>query len=710
MRMSLQRKNFSDMITGEQIETLKMYQNYLINLRKYYYYPSNTPRIKYEIIRGSRGQKSNSMDRNQMKIRLPNNEFDTNIRELYECDSTNPPDRWRDEDKICVKNIDEDKKILLLERKPKTGEIQIRFNTNQITVQINAIDSLLNKPIDQYHPLLSLFQRHREVTWPQVTSEEIKEWFFLDNDDYEGVNEQRRFVRIAMGTPDFAFLDGPPGSGKTTILCELVQQMIMQGKRVLICGSTHVSVDNLIEKLAEGDKKRKNSDMMILRIGDSGKVSEYAERFLYDKVIENTRREMSRYLINKQPKTAASKILEVALREDSAQPDDENGIVGSLVRDCFNVVCGTSIGILQYPDIKKNKDTKSRRFDMMILDEASKTTLQEFLVPALYADRWIIVGDVRQLAPYTDQKSVDVNIKNCIDSDLGQVCLDVFEANKNRDNHIVIVTNDDTTKLRYEEQCRDLKIKFFDADRDKNMNSSQIIVGSPESLSRIKPPSGKTTIRHIELLNELLNELPHKQKKNRKKNNNRYLENQIKNIKAWKKKHSENDSTESSWSDQVGWRLARNYESIPPDKRSDVSIKGNYHNEIYDLMPAYSIENSQKVRDEIDNVMTVAFPSILESIQYGVGENTRSQNNTISDGMPEDDFEERHVLLTNQYRMHRQIAEFSHKYIYEENALFTPDSIDSKREWTYSRYMNRMIWIDICGKYDDRRSERRQDV
>lgn len=57
----------------------------------------------------------------------------------------------------------------------------------------------------------------------------------------------------------------------------------------------------------------------------------------------------------------------------------------------------------------KNEDSKKRNkktikpimpdFDYLIIDESSKTTFQEFLVPAMYAKKWIIVGDTDSLAP-----------------------------------------------------------------------------------------------------------------------------------------------------------------------------------------------------------------------------------------------------------------------------------------------------------------------
>ena len=51
-------------------------------------------------------------------------------------------------------------------------------------------------------------------------------------------------------------------------------------------------------------------------------------------------------------------------------------------------------------------------FDVMIIDECSKTTFQEFLVPARFAKRWILVGDVRQFSPFTDREQIVANLDN----------------------------------------------------------------------------------------------------------------------------------------------------------------------------------------------------------------------------------------------------------------------------------------------------------
>ncbi|MCC3453011.1 MAG: protein kinase [Microcoleus sp. PH2017_08_TRC_O_A] len=63
------------------------------------------------------------------------------------------------------------------------------------------------------------------------------------------------------------------------------------------------------------------------------------------------------------------------------------------------VVAGTCIGI--------PRDIQDIEFDLCIIDEASKATATEVLVPIARSHRWILVGDPKQLPPFRDEASRD---------------------------------------------------------------------------------------------------------------------------------------------------------------------------------------------------------------------------------------------------------------------------------------------------------------
>lgn len=61
------------------------------------------------------------------------------------------------------------------------------------------------------------------------------------------------------------------------------------------------------------------------------------------------------------------------------------------------VIAGTCIGI--------PRDIQDIEFDLCIIDEASKATATEVLVPIARSHRWILVGDPKQLPPFQDEAS-----------------------------------------------------------------------------------------------------------------------------------------------------------------------------------------------------------------------------------------------------------------------------------------------------------------
>lgn len=62
---------------------------------------------------------------------------------------------------------------------------------------------------------------------------------------------QRNAVEFAIHESPITIIHGPPGTGKTYTLIELIKQLTFHhNERVLVCGASNISVDNILERLS----------------------------------------------------------------------------------------------------------------------------------------------------------------------------------------------------------------------------------------------------------------------------------------------------------------------------------------------------------------------------------------------------------------------------------------------------------------------------
>lgn len=575
---------------------------------------------------------------------------------------------------VLDRNLENDS--LLLERLPEYDYLVIRPNTYQIKCQINALTSLQDSPSLYHLPLLRLFERQDHARWSNISSDEdVKDdYYVLTDPTREGTYQQRKFVDIALNTPDFAFLEGPPGSGKTTAICELILQLIKRGKRILLCASTHVAVDNVLERVMSDENKYRNM-VLPVRIGDKSSISQKANPWQLEEFVKTERTRLLKYFQRQSIMSDSQKLLKSKL-------DEGNHIVERLVLEAANLVCGTTIGLLQYPDIK-NKNLSSPIFDVMIIDEASKTTFQEFLVPAVLATRWILVGDPRQLSPYVDDEEIEINLQPCLpDRYQREACADVFAAcqmNSKKRDISLICTDDDKTIEFYHQQAKAKDVLVACPKSTKSdIATAAIVLGNSEFIVQNADnlPLDLSVVRGVSNVPKQLSyrlaayaRLTHKKIKN----------------------------GSESWESQLAWRLVRKYEQrLNVEVNGSSKIANKLDKDIAALLPYIS---EGKTFSAIDRVRRIALPSILESLQVGFERSKNQRQGTaLTDGFPADVLSKRQVTLSYQHRMHPDIAEFSRVNIYQGKALQSPHGQAEKRQWDYRVSSYRCLWHDIKGR------------
>ena len=655
---------------NQAFETLKPYQGFLKRVREYYNKNSQSVRWREAPPGYARGAGRDGfwadIDDEPVMQKIGEGE----IKEVYEFDpeADLPRYAFAPGNKIEITGHSADEMLVHLKRRPKKPVLRIRPNLAQISQELRAIDEISNNPRRPEHDgLLMLLHRNDFVDWPGIEEIRDPEWRIL-TEDREGAGEQRRFVKTAMATPDFALLSGPPGSGKTTAICELVLQLASEGRRMLFCASTHVAIDNLLERLVDGGAPAKN--LLPIRIGNSPKISDLVRPYFYDNFVKTKTDAMEKRLKGLPRRTESQAAMLDSLR-------DGDTTVGEMVRRYANLVCGTPIGILQY--FKKEPDA---RFDYLIVDEASKTTFHEFLVPALHAGRWVIVGDTRQLVPHTDQDEIAANVNACLDARHANACLDAFAAKK-YGNATILVAGDAALREVYGRQCEARDVRM---DAGGELGYGRITACAAESVpallarsrtaseyarGRGVPPRRRVVVRDYD------HALDDVQKTSSTKPGLRILDKILKKQQSYLQEYT--------WGHELGWRISIHQPQVQ-------GRQGDKHEDIEALMPADGAP-----KECIDDIKRVALPSVLELMQQGYDREGRDA--ALAQGLPRDAFDARHVLLSYQHRMHPDIARFPHKYMYDEQALKSPPDMAEKREWRYDRYPGRCAWIDV--KADD---------
>ncbi len=612
--------------------------------------------------------------------------MDENIREIYEtspeAQRRNNRHRFDEKHKIAVLGRDPETSRLKLERHPAdNAALLLRPNTYTLSRQIRALQALQNKPSLSHLPLLRLMESEGHAYWPSFNPTGVEDWMVLTDPDRPGTQEQREFVQIAMGTPDFALLEGPPGSGKTTAICELILQLVKKGQRVLLCASTHVAVDNVLERLM--DERNDYHDHIIpIRIGERNNISKKARPWQLGTFARTERNR----LLQKLGELPLLSKAQTALRDSIRHAPS---MIERMVLAASNLVCGTTIGILQHPDIKK-QGAATASYDVLIIDEASKTTFQEFLVPALLSKKWVIVGDPKQLSPYVDVAEMAVNVKACLpDESLQNACVDVFRASqpgKKQRRVAAVVTEKEQDRKAYIAQADAHGVELVDAADSKPLWGASLVVGTLTDFDRRldELPLDVTTVRAPDDALDLLR----------------------RRAAAFLQISKRGREQQPQWADEISWRLASVYEqrfSQEPDSQAGKGLSTNkrLHQQIKALLPVEARERD--VADKIDRVRCVALPSILESLRHGFEQDEKQRKSSaLTDGLPEHALAQRHIILSTQHRMHPEIAAFSHEHIYARKALTTPKYMEQTRAWAYARYDHRSLWLDVRGGFKGR--------
>lgn len=87
---------------------------------------------------------------------------------------------------------------------------------------------------------------------------------------------QRAAISFALRAEHLALIHGPPGTGKTTAVTELIVQLatLYPQARILVCGASNLAVDNLLERVLAPEYRNAlaRTDAHVTRVGHPARV------------------------------------------------------------------------------------------------------------------------------------------------------------------------------------------------------------------------------------------------------------------------------------------------------------------------------------------------------------------------------------------------------------------------------------------------------
>ncbi|KAG5938462.1 hypothetical protein E4U60_001358 [Claviceps pazoutovae] len=209
-------------------------------------------------------------------------------------------------------------------------------------------------------------------------------------------DSQKEAIRYALAAREIALIHGPPGTGKTHTLIELILQLVKRSQRILVCGPSNISVDNIVERLS-------SHKLPILRLGHPARLLPSVLNHSLD--ILTTTSEAGAIVRDVRAEMDAKQ----ASIKKTRSGKERRHIYGDLKelrkeyrereRRCVaNLVAGSKV-VLATLHGAGGFQLRNEDFDVVIIDEASQALEAQCWVPLLRAKKAVCAGDHLQLPP-----------------------------------------------------------------------------------------------------------------------------------------------------------------------------------------------------------------------------------------------------------------------------------------------------------------------
>eukprot|EP00980_Cylindrotheca_fusiformis_P000465 scaffold115_cov123-Cylindrotheca_fusiformis.AAC.5 len=225
-----------------------------------------------------------------------------------------------------------------------------------------------------------------------------------------------------------ALIHGPPGTGKTTTVAELIHQAVRVHKmKVLVTAPSNVAVDNILERLVLSDtsertvgnnKASAKGILRAIRLGHPARIKASILKYSLEsqvqsadgtEIVDDVRKELQSYLrVLSKPKSKGND-KRIAYREIKTLRKEirtrEEKVVQELL-STTQVVLATTVGAAN-----RLLDKVEGGFDLVIIDEAAQALEASCWIPILRGRKVVLAGDHCQLPPTIKARSQRAQLK-----------------------------------------------------------------------------------------------------------------------------------------------------------------------------------------------------------------------------------------------------------------------------------------------------------
>ncbi|KAI3905636.1 hypothetical protein MKX01_036545 [Papaver californicum] len=227
---------------------------------------------------------------------------------------------------------------------------------------------------------------------PTVAKKDVSFTPFNSNLDHS----QKDAITKALSSKNVFLLHGPPGTGKTTTVVEIILQEVKRGSKILACAASNIAVDNIVERLVPHRVK-------LVRVGHPARLlPQVLESALDAQVLRGDNSGLAND-IRKEMKVLNGKLLKAKdkntkrdirkeLRTLSKEERKRQQLAVTDVIKGADVVLTTLTG-------SSTRKLESTSFDLVIIDEAAQALEIACWIPLLKGTRCLLAGDHLQLPP-----------------------------------------------------------------------------------------------------------------------------------------------------------------------------------------------------------------------------------------------------------------------------------------------------------------------